>query len=88
MSAESPRGSVRSRGRIYRCPVCGAELAVLVAGAGRLSPRCCNVDMVPTDRRLAFYVCMVCGAEVALLRRAGGRLSLRCCNEDMVPQAA
>ena len=77
----SARGS---RGIVYRCPVCGAEIAVLAARHGDFHPRCCNVDMEPRRARLAFYVCPVCGAEVAVLREGAGPRQWRCCNTDMV----
>jgi len=71
------------RGRVYRCPVCGAEVAVLSPRMGGFAPRCCNTDMAPTDRRVAFYYCPVCGAEIAVLREGRGEFLPRCCNTDM-----
>ena len=73
-----------SRGLVYRCPVCGAEIAVLATRHGEFSPRCCNVDMTPLRRHLPFCVCPVCGAEIALLHDGGGERRWRCCNTDMV----
>jgi desulfoferrodoxin-like iron-binding protein len=74
--------------RIYRCPVCGAELTVLAAGTGEFRPRCCNRDMIPQSRGLAFYVCPVCGAEVGVLLEGGGQFEPRCCNTNMNRRAA
>jgi hypothetical protein len=71
------------RGRIYRCPVCGAELTVLAVGTGEFAPRCCDRDMVAQSRCLVFYLCPVCGAEIAVLLEGGGRFEPRCCNTDM-----
>ena len=69
---------------VYRCPVCGAELAVLAGRHGTFAPRCCNVAMEPCRARLQFYVCPVCGAEVAVLREGPGERHWRCCNTEMV----
>ncbi len=33
------------RAAIYRCPVCGAEVAVVRKGAGVFVPHCCNRHM-------------------------------------------
>jgi hypothetical protein len=76
------------RGRIYRCPVCGAELLTLASTAGDFAPRCCNVDMVLLDGRVVFYRCVICGAELAVLREGAEGFLPRCGNEDMVRQAA
>jgi len=78
----------RTKGAIYRCPVCGSELAVLAVRAGRFQPRCCDTDMVPLPRRLAFYVCPVCGAEIAVVRAGDGVFAPRCCDTDMRARAA
>ena len=75
-------------GTVYRCPVCGAELAVLVSATGRFTPRCCNRDMVATRRRGVFYYCPVCGAELMVLRARHGVFVPRCCNTAMLPKAA
>jgi DNA-directed RNA polymerase subunit RPC12/RpoP len=82
MSGASPRGNV------YRCPVCGAEIAVLARRHGAFAPRCCRRPMVPVSRRMAFYVCPVCGAEVGLLRRGRGEFAPRCCGGAMRREAA
>lgn len=76
------------RGRVYRCAVCGAELAVLARRTGEFVPRCCNTDMIAQRRRLHFYVCPVCGAEIAVLKEGGERFNPRCCNTDMRREAA
>jgi desulfoferrodoxin-like iron-binding protein len=71
------------RGRVYRCPVCGAELTVLVTADGAFEPRCCNTAMRPLSRTLTFYRCPVCGAEVAVLVEGTGQFEPRCCNTAM-----
>ena len=77
MTADGPRG------RIYHCPVCGAEIVCLSHRMGGFHPICCNVDMVPLERRAAFYVCPVCNAEVAVTHSGNGEFHPRCCNTDM-----
>ena len=71
------------KGRVYRCPICGAELTVLAVGPGDFAPRCCNTAMRPQTRRLVFYRCPVCGAEVAVLVDGTGPFEPRCCNTAM-----
>ncbi len=75
-------------GRVYRCPVCGAEVAVLSRDMGEFRPRCCSVEMELVPRRLVFYVCPVCGAEIAIVKPGEGEFQPRCCNTDMARQAA
>jgi DNA-directed RNA polymerase subunit RPC12/RpoP len=82
MSATDPRGMV------YRCPVCGAEITVLARGMDRFCPRCCNRDMVPRQRRVAFYICPICGAEIAVIKGGAGEFGPRCCNQPMELEAA
>ena len=77
-----------SRGLVYRCPICGAEIAVLALRVGGFKPRCCNGAMIPTQCRLCFYVCPVCGAEIAVVREGSGVFSPLCCNVDMVRRRA
>jgi desulfoferrodoxin-like iron-binding protein len=76
------------RGVVYRCPVCGAELATLACADGDFDPWCCNRPMEPRSARLRFYHCPVCGAEVALVRDGGGTIEPVCCNRPMAVQAA
>jgi len=78
----------RSRGLIYRCPVCGAEVGVVASRMGSFVPRCCDKDMILQRRRLIFYVCPVCGAEIAVLAEGTGQFVPRCCNVDMLSEAA
>ena len=82
MSRDNPRGL------IYRCPVCGAEIAALSSRMGNFAPRCCYRDMISQPRRLIFYVCPVCGAEIGVLAKGSGRFVPRCCNTDMLLEAA
>jgi endogenous inhibitor of DNA gyrase (YacG/DUF329 family) len=71
-------------GLTYRCPVCGAELAVVSRRIGAFVPFCCNTSMVPVGCTVTFYVCPVCGAEVGLLRPGADRFQPECCNRPMV----
>ncbi len=71
------------RGRTYHCPVCGAELTVLVSRHGAFDPVCCNVQMVAIVRRPLFYTCPLCGSQVMAFQRKGTRFAARCCNVDM-----
>lgn len=82
MTRASPRGT------IYRCPVCGAEVAVLAGAHGKFTPRCCNTRMVPLPRRMTFFRCPVCGAEVGVLSDLCPMFSPRCCNTAMQREAA
>jgi Zn finger protein HypA/HybF involved in hydrogenase expression len=72
------------RGRVYWCPVCGAEVAIISFQAGDFRPRCCNTDMRVKPDRLVFFVCPVCKAEVAVVRAGQGVFEPRCCNVAMV----
>ncbi len=74
-------------GQAYRCPVCGAEVSVIRAGAGALAPRCCNRQMVLLQRLHATYVCPVCGSEVIVIREGSTMPAPRCCNRPMVRRA-
>jgi len=76
------------RGLLYVCPVCGAEVMVLVRRHGAFEPRCCNTAMRKRARKPVFFVCRVCGAQVAVWRPQADGLSVRCCNEAMHPMAA
>ena len=79
---------ISSKGLLYRCPVCGAEVAVLADSHGDFRPRCCNTDMVPTWQRLIFYVCPVCHAEIAVFVQPHENFIPRCCNTPMIRQPA
>ena len=68
------------RGIVYRCPVCGAELAVLARGMGVFAPHCCNKPMDPTEERVLFYVCPVCKAEIGVINPGKGEFTPHCCN--------
>jgi predicted RNA-binding Zn-ribbon protein involved in translation (DUF1610 family) len=76
------------RGVLYRCPVCGAEIMVLVRRHGVFEPRCCNAPMLRIVRRPAFLVCPVCGTQVAVWRPHAAGLALRCCNQPLRAMAA
>ena len=80
--------AANTRGLIYRCPVCGAELAVLSTRAGELVPRCCDVAMDALAERMAFYVCPACGAEIGVAQKGAGPFLPRCCDRAMERQAA
>ena len=75
-------------GTIYRCPVCGSEVAVIAVAGGRFAPRCCNRPMEVAPRRGLIYVCPVCGAEVLAVRGPVRTFRPRCCNTPMVLKAA
>jgi ribosomal protein L37AE/L43A len=77
-----------TRGAVYFCPVCHAEIMVLAPRAGDFRPRCCNKDMVLAARRIGFYVCSVCGSELGVLRKGPGLFQPHCCNKLMLPEAA
>ena len=40
-----PMERLPRRAVFFRCPVCGAETALLYVGEPAFTPRCCNVDM-------------------------------------------
>ena len=83
--------AIGSLGLVYHCEICGAELTILATGHGAFVPRCCNSEMIPLPRRVAFYICDVCGARIALVRsgkRGAETFHPRCCNTDMYPKAA
>ena len=84
MTATGPRGLV------YRCRVCGAEIAIIGRKVGAFSPHCCNRPMEPQQRYLVFYLCEICGIEIAVLAAGGGTFTPVCCNEPMkrLPLAA
>jgi endogenous inhibitor of DNA gyrase (YacG/DUF329 family) len=75
-------------GTVYRCPVCGAEVAVLSANSDHFTPRCCNRFMVATRQRAVFYYCPVCGAELMVVRKGKGAFAPHCCNTAMRLKAA
>ncbi len=73
---------VISLGRVYRCPVCGAELSVIRGGRGRLQPVCCNTEMVQLKITSHVYVCSICGSELMIIK-GGENLQPICCNKKM-----
>ncbi|HKZ46737.1 MAG TPA: hypothetical protein VJ202_05080 [Thermodesulfobacteriota bacterium] len=73
---------VISLGRVYRCPVCGAELSVIRGGKGSLLPVCCNTEMVQLKTINHVYVCSVCGGELMVIK-GGENLQPICCNKKM-----
>ena len=82
MTAESTRGA------LYVCPICGAEVLVLARRHGAFTPHCCNVPMEQRRTRSHFFVCPVCGAELAVVHQGTGRFEPRCCQVPMNPRAA
>jgi competence CoiA-like predicted nuclease len=71
-------------GRVYRCPVCGAELSVIRSGNGNLAPHCCNVKMeLINNRTNPVYYCKVCGSELMVINEKNGALEPICCNQIM-----
>ena len=79
------RGS--TKGMVYRCPLCGAEVTVLGNAMGEFSPRCCDCAMEPRDELVAFYVCPHCGSEIAVLQKGEGEFLPRCCDSPMLAAA-
>jgi predicted RNA-binding Zn-ribbon protein involved in translation (DUF1610 family) len=77
-----------TKGLVYRCPVCGAELTVLATRHGSFHPVCCNVAMSPLARRLAFYACPVCGSEIAIVQPGAPGFKPVCCRTPMLARAA
>lgn len=83
-------------GRVYLCPVCGAEVTVVLFGCGKLGPVCCNQPMKITDVICSIYFCPVCGAEITVIKEGKGipaqkmadRLTPRCCNRPMILRLA
>ena len=76
------------RGKVYRCPICGAEVVVLAHECGEFEPVCCNVSMALMDHTLSFYACPHCGAEVALTEIFNEKaFAPICCNVPMVLQS-
>ncbi len=76
------------QGRTYRCPVCGAEVTVMVRHHGDFMPRCCNRAMIALKHRPAFMVCPVCGTQISVWNAFGGKFVARCCNMPMRRVAA
>jgi len=73
------------RGKVYRCPICGAEVAVLAHSCGEFQPVCCNVEMAIVEPSLIFYVCPHCKSEVALVESKNEKaFAPRCCNDEMI----
>lgn len=73
-----------SLGAMYRCAVCGAEIAVLRASGGSFRPVCCNRPMEQLPHQAIMYRCTVCGSEIAVIRPGAPGFRPRCCNTDMV----
>ncbi len=71
------------RGRVYRCPICGAELSVIRGGEGVLAPVCCNTRMELLGRSNTVYRCSICGSELMVIKDGGGKPEPVCCNEKM-----
>jgi len=78
----------KSRGLVYHCEVCGAEVSVIAHRMGVFNPKCCNKEMTCLERQLAFYRCEICGAEVAVVKKGTGVFNPQCCNEPMELEAA
>lgn len=74
-------------GRTYRCPVCGAEIAVISASSQELDPHCCNVPMKPLRKIFPVYYCEICGSEImAIQGKDWKKLEASCCNKPMTPR--
>ena len=70
-------------GRVYSCPICGAEVTVTLFGDGKLAPVCCNQPMEITDIICSVYSCPACGAEITVIKEGEGALTPQCCNRHM-----
>ena len=70
--------------QVYYCPVCGAEIVVLINSA-RLDPVCCNIPM-ESVRFIQRYICPLCKAEVTILKASKEKVELICCNVEMKPK--
>jgi desulfoferrodoxin-like iron-binding protein len=70
-------------GRVYRCPICGAEISVVRTGSGELAAVCCGTPMLATGRVSATYRCPECGAEVMVVLGTGESFEPICCNVPM-----
>jgi len=70
-------------GQVYRCPVCGAEVAVICPGTGPLAPRCCNRFMERLPKPYTIYECPICGSAVMVIHVGAGSPAPRCCNVPM-----
>jgi|ETNmetMinimDraft_26_1059896.scaffolds.fasta_scaffold249756_2 predicted RNA-binding Zn-ribbon protein involved in translation (DUF1610 family) len=77
-----------TRGTVYFCPICGAEITALAPEHGVFHPRCCNKPMEPRQKLVRFLICPVCGAEIAVLCEGESDFHPRCCNVDMEMEAA
>lgn len=76
------------KGLVCRCPLCGAEIAIISYRMGEFKPRCCNTDMIPQRRKLTFYRCEVCATEIAVLGEESSTFEPICCNTAMVREVA
>lgn len=75
-----PRNTI---GQVYHCPVCGAEVTVIAATRGELTPHCCNEAMSLLPQLHRAFHCPVCGAEIIVVRQGPGELTPHCCNCPM-----
>lgn len=74
-------------GRVYRCPVCGAELSVIKGGNGILKPMCCNTEMIMLKKINTVYICLVCFSELMVIKGHGKKLNPICCNKKMFKES-
>jgi len=72
-----------TKGQVLVCPVCKAEITVIAGSSENFVPVCCQVEMQPVEKKLAFYRCEICGAEIAVLVDKGPNFIPVCCNEVM-----
>ena len=74
--------------KVYRCPICGAEVTVFGESKGRFHPRCCGKDMALLARQTRVYFCPQCGAQIMVVTPGRGDFQPRCCGLDMLIKAA
>ena len=72
-----------SKGIVFNCDICGAEITILNDAEGDFTPKCCNKLMKSQKNKLLFYHCDVCGSELAVLEKGSGDFLPKCCNQDM-----
>ena len=74
---------IYTKGRVLVCPVCKAQITILAGKSDAFIPICCQVEMEPLEKKLAFYRCEICGAEIAVLIDNSKNFVPICCNEIM-----
>lgn len=71
------------KGRVYKCPVCGAETTVIKPKSDDLELHCCNTFMKIQPRINKSFKCKTCKSEIMVIRNDDANLDPHCCNEIM-----